>query len=241
MTEKRLHPSSYRYTRYQEKAQALSLKCQQCGLDFPSFTRLQIHNKEIHNLAIELPSNRFIAITASEQPDILTRDEISQLKPINLSYNDMKNVNRDILPEILYKHSFIDSEIHDANFRFGCRICLRQFKTKGILELHIKKHYFFKEFNCELCDYKAYNGASIRAHYKEKSHLEMEKNFISSNQTIAEFCQKINQDQPYLRISGKIEKFCRKNLRVDSMKKNFFRKILRFKIWVQKLFTNPKI
>ena len=30
-------------------------------------------------------------------------------------------------------------------------------------------------------------------------------------------------------------------LRVDSMKKIFFRKILRFKIWVQKLFTNPKI
>ena len=30
-------------------------------------------------------------------------------------------------------------------------------------------------------------------------------------------------------------------LRVDWMKKNFFRKILLFKIWVQKLLTNPKI
>jgi len=32
-----------------------------------------------------------------------------------------------------------------------------------------------------------------------------------------------------------------RNLRAGSMKKKFFRKILRFKIWVQKLFTNPKI
>ena len=75
------------------------------------------------------------------------------------------------------------------------------------------QNIFYKgNLYCHTCDVYVNSQAQLSSHNKTLKHLNLEKN--DKNDKI---------------------------LRVDSMKKNFFRKILRFKIWVQKLFTNPKI